>query len=124
MQVRYSRGATDNPRSTPIENIRKVMMETCLVRTSRDSWTSIALSMVMFLIVALGLPSLAMPAHASEPMIDSIAIKFRDGALVDPAGGLTRDEQAALLDELQTPFSHVGYTPDGAFRLQLSTPLP
>ena len=80
--------------------------------------------MFMLLIVALGLASLAGPAHASEPMIDSIVIKFRDGALVDPAGGLTDDEQAALLDEIQTPFSHVGYTPDGALRLQLSTALP
>ena len=65
-----------------------------------------------------------MPARAAEPMIDSIVIKFRDGALVDPAGGLTDDEQDALFDEIQTPFSHVGYTRDGALRLQLLTPLP
>ena len=80
--------------------------------------------MFMLLILALGLASLARPAHASEPMIDSIVVKFRDGALVDPAGGLTDDERAALLDEIHTPFSHVGYARDGALRLQLSAALP
>ncbi len=99
-------------------------MHTSFIRTPRDSWTSTTLSMFMLLILALGLASLARPAHASEPMIDSIVVKFRDGALVDPAGGLTDDEQAALLDEIHTPFSHVGYARDGALRLQLSAALP
>src|SRR4029453_15227271 len=67
MQVRYSQPATDNSRSTPIENIRKVIMETCFVRTSRDSWTSTALSMFMLLTLALGLASLALPADAARP---------------------------------------------------------
>ena len=99
-------------------------MHTSFIRTPRDSWTSTTLSMFMLLILALGLASLARAAHASEPMIDSIVVKFRDGALVDPAGGLTDDERAALMDEIHTPFSHVGYARDGALRLQLSAALP
>src|SRR5438067_7895385 len=124
MQVRCSGSDAENSCSTPIETIRKVMMKTCSVRTLRDSWTSTTLSLFILLVVALGLASLGRPAHASESMIDSIVVKFRDGALVDPTGVLTDDELGALLDEIRTPFSHVGYTPDGALRLQLSTALP
>jgi hypothetical protein len=42
--------------------------------------------------------------------------QVQDGALVDPTLGLTGDEQAALLEEIHTPFSHAGYTRDGALR--------
>src|ERR1700682_2187766 len=99
-------------------------MEAGFIRKYRDSWASTGLSMFMLFVVALGLASLAVPAHATDPTIDSIVIKFRDGAIADPTGSLNGDEQAELFDEIQTPFSHVGYTRDGALRLQLSNPLP
>ena len=74
--------------------------------------------------MSLGVAAPPAPAFAAEPLIDSIVVKLRDGAIADPAGGLTEDEQAALFDELQTPFSHTGYTRDGALQLRLSNPLP
>ena len=74
--------------------------------------------------MALGVAAPVAPALAAGPVIDSVVIKLRDGAVADPAGGLTNDEQAALFDEVQTPFAHVGYTRDGALRLQLLNPLP
>ena len=91
-----------------------------MFKSSRvDRWTSATLSLLILLALALGLASPAAPALAAQPAIDSIVIKLRDGALVDPAGGLTNDEHAALFTEVQTPFSHVGYTRDGALQLRL-----
>jgi hypothetical protein len=98
-------------------------METRFIRTCRDGWMSTTLSMLMLLIAALALASMAVPAQASAPMIDSNIITFRHGALEDPAGSLTDDKQVVLFDEIQTRFSHVGYTRDGALRLQLSNAL-
>src|SRR4029450_1745381 len=100
------------------------MTKARVIRSSRDLSASTVLSMFMVFVVAIGLVSPAVLAYAAEPIIDSIVVKFRDGAIVDPTGGLTADEQAELFDEIQTPFSHVGYTRDGALRLRLLNPLP
>ena len=99
-------------------------MESIFKNRRVDRWTSATLSLLILLAVALGLASSAAPVLAAELTIDSIVIKLRDGAIVDPTGGLTNDEHAVLFAKVQTPFSHVGYTRDGALRLQLLNPLP
>jgi hypothetical protein len=64
------------------------------------------------------------PALAAEPMIGSMVIKLRDGVGVEVNAGLTSDERATLFAAVQAPFSHIGYTRDGALRLLCLNSLP
>ena len=96
-------------------------MEAGFVRRYRNVLAAARLSLLVLLALSLGVAAPA--ALAADPLIDSIVVKLRDGAIENPTDGLTNDEQEALFDEVQTPFSHVGYTPDGALELRLSSPL-
>ena len=64
-------------------------MESIFVRRYRNVWATAKLSLLVLFAAGLGLASAAAPAFAAELLIDSIVIKLRDGAGVDPAGGLT-----------------------------------
>ncbi len=85
---------------------------------------SARLAVLVFVVALVSLGATTSTALTAEPVIDSIVVKLRDGMLADPSSGLDAKEYAALLDEIRTPFSHVGYTPDGGLRLQLLNPLP
>jgi hypothetical protein len=124
MQVRYSTVARANLCDAPVERLRRVIMDADFIRTSRDSWTSTTLSMFMLLVVHArsGVACRADARVGADDRFDRHQVpRWRARP---SASGLTGDEQAALLEEIHTPFSHVGYTPDGALRLQLSTAFP
>ena len=101
-----------------------MILEAGFIRSYRNLLAAAKLSLLVLFAMVLGVTAPVTPALAAGPAIDSIVVKLRDGAVVHPAGGLTNDEQAALFDEVQTPFSHIGYTRDGALQLRLSNPLP
>jgi len=70
----------------------------------------------------IALPAVA--ASIASPQVESIVVRLRG---VDPANGpapLSANDQVALYAALRTPFSLVGHTREGAFRLQLQQPLP
>ena len=77
------------------------------------------------LATAFGLTAAGALAAASvaTSAIDSIVVKLRDGVIPDPAAGLPASERTALSGAIKVPFSHVGYTRDGALKLQLLNPL-
>ncbi len=58
----------------------------------------------------------------SNARIDNIVIKLRGET--DATAGLSREGWTAIYGALQVPFALTGFTRDGAYRLQLSDPLP
>ena len=96
-----------------------------IIGSKRNSvWSSPTLALLVLVVAALGLAVFAQPVQAASLTIDSIVVRFRDGVIADPAGGLPASETASLRGAIQTTFSQAGYTRDGAVELQLTSPLP
>ena len=61
--------------------------------------------------------------RVASPTIDTVVVKLRDDAEFNAAAGLSAGARARLDAALRTPFTHAGYTRDGALQLQLVQPL-
>ena len=70
----------------------------------------------------LGRPFPVAAAVAASATVDAVVVKLLGDA--DQTAGLSPDDRNAIYGALQVPFAHVGFTRDGAYRLQLSNTLP
>ncbi len=79
----------------------------------------------LLLSVPLGLPAVAAPGGATVPstMIESIVVKLHDDVAFDATAGLSAVDRAMLDAAMGAPYSHIGYTRDGALQLRLLQPL-
>src|SRR6266851_5942715 len=96
-------------------------MKVSLERHLRNFWGSVVLR--VFPVAAFVLVSATTSALAAQSVIDSITVKFRDD-VAPTSAALSDASRAELYDALQMHFVQVGGTRDGAFRLELTKPVP
>jgi len=77
----------------------------------------------IFAAAALFLAGLANAAIA-DALIEKLVVKWRDDAVPATVQALSAQQTKEFADALQLPFSIVGRTGDGAFQVELLTPLP